>query len=255
MDNIILYLSQNPLYIVLFAMGFLALVTLIVSEIVGRTAKKKGKKASAKQKNAELSPKEKTANDLVNVVDIDNDLLYTKDGYMMGYLRIGNINVELLSVDELHTMTQRLAMSFEGDRGNFDYFTLPSQVNLDLNKDYLKEKHLETDNLGKRKGINLMLQEMTRLSTSGENFEHQHYIQIWRKIGKNVKDTQNELQVRLREFRDRYVQVGIPCEILRDKDIIKMCNLFGNPQQAPYTGSVVSRYELYPVLKDGDVNA
>lgn len=246
MDNIKDILLQNPYYIILFAFGIGAAVILIIGS---RKPSVKKEKDSGKKMAEELTPKEKTANAIVNVLDIDDNFLYTKDGYLIAFLHIGNINIELLGAEELENMTQRLAMSFEGDRGNFDYFTLPSQVNLDPNKDFLKEKHQETEDIGKRKGINLMLQEMTKLSTSGENFEHQHYVKIWKKIGTNVKDTQNELLVRLEEFKERYTQAGIPCEIMRDKDIIKMCNLFGNPLQAPFTGSVISRYESFPIMK------
>ncbi|PNH18540.1 hypothetical protein B6K86_09150 [Lachnospiraceae bacterium] len=250
MRNIIWYLSKNPLYILLFIAGIVALVLLLL--IQHRSGEKDKKNIRKKERNGEqLSPRQKSANAIVNVLDVDDYFLYTKDGYLIGFLRIGNINIELLSREELNTMTQRLAMSFEGDRQNFDYFTLPSQVNLDPNKDFLKEKHQATDDLGKRKGLNLMLQELTILSTSGENFEHQHFIRIWKKIGTNIKDTQNELTIRLGEFRDRYVQAGISCEILRGKDIIKLCNLFGNPQQAPFTGSNISRYESFPILDKG----
>lgn len=197
-----------------------------------------------------MSPRERNASDMVNVQDIDDIYLYTKDGYLITFLRIGNINMELLGKEELAMMTQRLAMSFEGDRDNFDYFTIPSQVDLDPNKDFLKKKYQQTEDIATRRGLNLMLQEMTRLSTSGENFEHQHLIKIWKKIGVNVKDTQNELKVRASEFRERYTQAGISCDVLKDREIIKLCNLFGNPLQAPFTGSSVSRFESYTMLRD-----
>ena len=244
MNNIMLYLMENPLYLLLFALGIAAIVVLIVINRKDKAGE------PAKKEEIVLTPQQKTANSIVNVMDIDENFLYTKDGYLIGFLRLGNINIELLSMDELNIMTQRLAMSFEEDRQDFDYFTIQSQVNLDPNKDFLKEKHQETDDIGKRKGINLMLQEMTRLSTSGENFEHQHYIKVWKKIGTNVKDTQNDLRVRLGEFRERHTQAGIPCMILKDKDIIKMCILFGNPQQAPFIGSTISRYENITILSE-----
>lgn len=207
--------------------------------------------AKNKKSDMQLSLQQKTANDLVNVKDIKDIFLYTKDGYLICYLNTGNINIDLLSQEELATVTQRLAMSFEGDRGNFDYFTLPSQVNLDPTKEYLKSKHQETEDLGKRKGLNYMLREVAYLSTSGENFEHQHYIKIWKKIGPNIKDTQKELTIRINEFRERYMDAGNTCEILRENEIIKMCNLFGNPQQAPYVGmGSNSFYETFTQIRE-----
>lgn len=250
MNSIATYLSRNPLYIVMLAIVGITLAVVACLLLLGRG--ETGKASDGKEAGKpELTPRQKKANDIVNVRDIDENFLYTReDGYLIGYLRIGNLNIELLSTEELEIKTQRLAMSFEGDRKNFDYFTLPSQVNLDPNKDFLKRIHQETEDIGRRKGINLMLQEMTRLSTSGENFEHQHFIKLWCKIGTNIKDTQNELRVRLNEFKERYVQAGIPCEILKDREIIKMCNLFSNPQQAPFTGGNISRYENFTIIKD-----
>ena len=198
----------------------------------------------------ELTRQEETANDLVNVRDIKDIFLYTKNNYIIAYLSLSNINIDLLSEDELEILTQRQAMSFEGDRDNFDYFSLPSQVNLDPTKEYYKQKHQETDDLGKRKGLNLMLQEVTYLSSNGENFEHRHYIKIWKMIGSNLKDTQKELNIRINEFRERYMDAGIICEILRENEIIKMCNLFGNPQQAPYVGGGSNFYETIIQIKE-----
>lgn len=204
-----------------------------------------------KRIDAEIAPSKKTANDMVNVRDIKDIFLYTKDGYLICYLNTGNINIDLLSQEELEAITQRQAMSFEGDKDNFDYFTLPSQVNLDPTKEYLKFKHQETDNLGKRKGLNLMLREVAYLSTSGENFEHQHYIKIWKKIGSNLKDTQKELTIRINEFRDRYMAAGNSCEILKETEIIKMCQLFGNPQQSPYMGvESINFYETFTQIRE-----
>jgi len=198
----------------------------------------KERRSNAANTIEEKTPQQKTANDLVDVKDIKDIFLYTKTGYIIAFLILGNINIDLLSEEELETLTQRQAMSFEGDKDDFDYFTLPSQVNLDPTKEYLKSKHQETEDLGKRKGLSLMLREVTYLSTGGENFEHQHYIKIWKKIGSNLKDTQKELTIRANEFKERYVETGIPCEILKENEIIKMCNLFGNPQQAPYVGNI-----------------
>lgn len=206
--------------------------------------------AEVKKNDVQLTPQQKTANEMVNVRDIKDIFLYTKNGYLICYLNTGNINIDLLSEEELEVVTQRQAMSFEGDKNNFDYFTLPSQVNLDPTKEYLKFKHQETEDLGKRKGLNLMLREVAYLSTSGENFEHQHYIKIWKRIGSNLKDTQKELSIRINEFRDRYMAAGNACEILKETEIIKMCQLFGNPQQAPYMGmGSINFYETFTQIR------
>ena len=165
MNKLVEYLLQNPLYILPFILLPLGILYLAINAI--KKPLKKANKPEVAKEVEELSKERKTANSLVEVADVENCFLYRKDDYILGYLRIGSINLELLSAEELQILTQRLSMSFEGDRDNFDYFTLPSQVNLDPNKDFIKEIRQGTDDIGKRKGLTLMMQEMTRLSTSG----------------------------------------------------------------------------------------
>ncbi len=41
--------------------------------------------------------KENTAQDFINIVDIKDNFLYTRDGYITSYFRIQPISIELLS--------------------------------------------------------------------------------------------------------------------------------------------------------------
>ena len=48
------------------------------------------------KKDKELPLQVKTARDFTNVKDIQGNLLYTRDGYVIGYLRIYPFNLDLL---------------------------------------------------------------------------------------------------------------------------------------------------------------
>lgn len=137
LEAILLYLIQNPLYLLLFVAGIVAMVMLIITKKSEKPViSNSGKKREIEDEGVTIQ--EKTANEMVNVADIEENFLYTKDGYIISFIHLGNINIELLSSEELDIITQRLAMSFEGDRENFDYITIQSQVNLDQNKDFLR---------------------------------------------------------------------------------------------------------------------
>lgn len=60
-----------------------------------------------------------TANEFTNVKDVRDCFLYTKDGYIMTYLRIYPINISLMSLEEKKAKTQVLTASFENDRKDF----------------------------------------------------------------------------------------------------------------------------------------
>lgn len=199
-----------------------------------------------KRKQEEVvPPRVRTANDFVNVRDIKGEFLYTKDDYLFGFLRIYPYNLDLLSLEEKQLKTHLLAASFDGDKGSFDYFTFPREVDLDNYKNYLKEKHkAELDDLGRRRLLLIMMKTAQELSTTGENYEHQHFIKLWQKIvGKHEAEAKHDLRVRLEEFKARYAAAGIKSEIVTDAELIKLCNLFGNSQQV--SNEVIDNNLLY----------
>ena len=181
--------------------------------------------------------RELTANEFVNVKDIHNIFLYTKDNYIFSYLRVYPFNLDLLSQEERKSITNRLAASFDGDRKNFDYCTLPRELDLDKYKGYLKEKRMqEIESLGKKHIIDELIMKATDLSSSNENYEHQHFYKIWKQVNAyvSVAQAEAELKERIVRFRDIYQSVDIMCEILQEKEIIKLCNLYSNSRSANY---------------------
>lgn len=178
-----------------------------------------------------------TANEFVNVKDIHDIFLYTKDNYILCYLRIFPYNLDLLSTEERRTLTNRLAAEFDGDRKNFDYCTLPRELDLDKYKNFLKQKRLEEiESLGKKHIIDGLIMKATELSNDHENYEHQHFYKFWMQVNEYVSKVSAEadLKERVTRFWNMYTEVQIPCEILTEKEIIKLCNLYSNSRSANY---------------------
>lgn len=171
--------------------------------------------------------------DFVEAADAHGIYLYRKDGYVLCYLRIFQYNFDLLSKEEQKAETDKLSAKFRDDRKDFSYFTLPREIDLDGYKNFLKDNHDQEYNLGKRHILANMLMEATRLSTDGNNYEHHHFIRIWKKGPDQIK-VEEELKERITEFKIRYNESGILAEILDERDITKLCNLFGNSLQASF---------------------
>lgn len=178
-----------------------------------------------------------TANEFVNVKDIKDIFLYTKDELIFCYLRIFAFNLELLSLEERRNLTNRLAASFDGDRKNFAYCTLPRELDLDRYKNFLKQTRLsEMNNLGKKHIIDDQIIKATEISGNHENYEHQHFYKFWQQVNEYVSKStaEAELRERITRFRDMYSEVQIKCEILGEREIIKLCNLYSNNRSANY---------------------
>lgn len=193
-----------------------------------------------------------TANQFVNVSDIKGNFLYTKDNMVFGYLRIYPFNKDLLSKEELRAKTQILTSSFESDRKNFSYFAMQREIDLDGQKKDLENKYRsELASVGTRHLLKIMIDELTVLSTSGQNYEHQHYIKLWEPYtSANRPEVEAELKIRLQDFKKRYESIGIATEILGQQEIIKVCSLFASAAQAPFQQlGKNSRYEPMVRLK------
>lgn len=181
----------------------------------------------------EVNNSHKLIRDFIDAADVSDYFLYRKDGYILTYLRVYPFNLNLLTTPEKKAITTNLSASFKDDRNNFIYSTLPRELDLDKYKSLIKKKYQEEINIGKKRILADMLLEGTILSTSGENYEHQHFIKIWKK-GKDKRAVEADLLERIKDFRDIFASVGIYSEILQEQEITKLCNLFGNSLQASY---------------------
>lgn len=194
--------------------------------------------------------KQLTANQLTNVKEIKKSFLYSKDNHIFGYLRVHFYNIDLLSKEERRNKTNMLASAFEGDHKDFAYLSYPREIDLDFYKENLKKKYSEElSNIGKKHILQEMIMEAVEISSNGENYEHQHFIKLWQLIGPDKNDSENQLRNRLEDFKAKFEAAGIHVEILtEEEDIMKLCNLFANTNQAPY--EQYGKNQVYePIMK------
>ncbi len=201
--------------------------------------------------NQDIQTRQMSANQFTNVKDIVGNVLLSKDGYVFAYIRIPSINIDLLPLMEKKAKATNQAASFKDNRSGFAYCSYPREIDLDVYKNDIKNRYRsEMDNRGRQKILQIMLMEATELSTNGENYDHQHFIKIWQKIGNNKTDAEHLVKTRIEEMKVRYESIGVPAEILKDADIVKMCNMYANSLQAPYdVDNTQYVYETITTLK------
>lgn len=176
-----------------------------------------------------------TANEFTNVKDVQGIYLYTKDGYIMSYLIIPYFNIELLPDQEKLSRTKALTASMNAEQKNFAYHTFPREIDLDNYKENLKKKYQsELSNLGMKHLLEEMIREALEMVSNGENYEHQHFIKLWQKVGSDKLESERKLKQKIEDICVRYNAIGIQARIIKDQEILRMCNLYGNSIQAPY---------------------
>lgn len=189
-----------------------------------------------------------SSRDFVDAADVRGQFLYRKDGYILTYLRIYPYNLELMGKAERAGVTNSLSATFKDDRKDWTYLSLPREIDMDKYKVNLKERYQQEMVIGKRQLLNMMMEQCAGLIMNGNNYEHQHFIGIWR-LGSVTERTKVEeaLSIRIKEFETRYRNVGIECEILQESEIVKLCNLFGNSIHASH--ELVDASTLYsPIM-------
>ena len=72
-----------------------------------------------------------TVNQYTNVKDIKETFLYTKNGYLMAYIKVNKINIALLRKEEKRGKSDQLAASFGEDRNDFMYVSYPREIDID----------------------------------------------------------------------------------------------------------------------------
>ncbi|HEX2926218.1 MAG TPA: hypothetical protein VHP38_08180 [Ruminiclostridium sp.] len=181
----------------------------------------KGSKDSRNKTREEL-----TAQEFVNVKDITDKYLYTRDGLVFSYIRIYPISPDLLSRREKRTLTRQLTAELSAETEKFGFLALSRPVDISpLVKEY-SELLSDSNDPVQKEILKSEMQAMSNYALSGEVVERQFYIKIWDKFSEGVE---NELQKRCFTLLGYFTSSNINGEILAEEDIIRLSNLITNP--------------------------
>lgn len=187
-----------------------------------------------------------TSNLLVDVKDIKNDCLYTKSGYLIKFLKFEPFNINLMSDKELETIVEAIAAGFRGNNLHFELMAYSREINMDTYKADIAEKILEEISDAERKVVlEIMKEEAIELSSSGDNFEQEFVLKIWKKAGKDPARTIFDLQQQIKEIKDCFSEGKMKTDLMTDVEITKLCNLFSNNSQAQYEEIHNMNLEVY----------
>ncbi len=173
------------------------------------------------------------ANELTDVEDIKNGLLYTKSGYVIGYLRLFPINISLLSEREKETLCKTLCSEFRPEKEHFIIFAIPRTVDMEIYINSLIEKESsEINNPQRKKLLKVLIREASKQVVNSTNYEHQFFLRVWAKCDLNDKSSEKRVAERLNEMMNRYMSIQNICKTLNDTEILKINNLYNNNSTA-----------------------
>ena len=197
-----------------------------------------------KKKN-KIDNKKETAQDFVNVKDIKDKFLYTRDEKIISYIQINPIDINLLSKREKQTLARTLTAELTSERKTFKFIAVSRPVDI---SPLLTEYQNIISNTTNQKQKELLRHEIYSISNfalSGEVVERQFYIMLWEDYEEGIE---RDILKRAMEFASKLESSSIKCSILTENKIVRLCNLINNPA---YTNIEDTSFEpTIPFLKD-----
>lgn len=187
---------------------------------------KKKQQKEEKKKKEEQAIQQKRIQDLINVSDIEDGILYTKDNYLMGYISVEPVNISLLSNNEKRRKRDLLKEKLNVEE-EFEFIKLSKSADLSRQINYLQGLARECDNHLKKMALLESIRATSKYSQQGEMVENQFYY-IFR-MKNNDNRSARELKDKLTDFINKLTECEIKAYILNDMEVTQVCNLFCNP--------------------------
>ena len=199
-----------PIIIILICIGGLFFLS-----IAGKS------KSTSKDNGKEIS-----AQDFINVADIADHVLYTRDNYCISYIRLQPPMSSLWSRREKRMKTNTLVAEVSKDRQPWILTAVSRPMDISQLINQYRQLRDDTDNPVRKQLLKQEMNELQKKVGGGEAIERQFYIKVWTQ---NKEGAEIELLERARQIVSAYESIGITGQILKKPDIIRFCNLVHNP--------------------------
>jgi len=201
------------------------IIVILLCVVAGATTfffMKKNKKIN----KSELSNAQITANEFINVKDIKDRFLYTRDGQIIVYIKINPISIDLFSDTEKEQMCRALTAELSSTKKPFKFLAVSRPVDISPLISEYTQLLSETNDQKQKELLRNEMMVMSNYAISGEVIERQFYIMLWDKYQEGIE---KDLLKEAHEFVSKLENSNISCGIIGEKEIIRLCNLVNNP--------------------------
>ncbi|MGV8146773.1 MAG: hypothetical protein ACLKAK_12995 [Alkaliphilus sp.] len=180
-----------------------------------------------KYKSEANTPKSQTtANEFINVKDINDRFLYTRDGQIIVYIKINPISIDLFSDAEKEQICNVLTAELSSIKKPFKFLAVSRPVDISpLINEYTKLLS-ETNNQKQKELLRNEMMVMSNYATTGEVVERKFYIMLW---DKHMQNSEADMLKEANEFASKLTSGNTSCDILEEQEIVRLCNLINNP--------------------------
>ena len=201
------------------------IIMLIVTLVGGGILLLVVKNTKPKARTNEESQSLKTAQDFINVKNINGKFLYTKDGTTIVFVRIQGVSIDLYSKSEKNSLIRQLTTELSEINYPFKFMAVSRPVDI---SPLIHEMTGELRNADdKRKELlRHEIYQMSSFALSGEIVERQFYISLW---DKTDHDNDKDLLKRANLLTEKFTSNGVGADVIDEKEIVRLLNLVNNP--------------------------
>lgn len=193
----------------------------------------------------------RTIRDWFPIEDINNSIMYRKDGYLVSALRIEPVNTSLMSKSEEISRIELLGEVLSGIDIDYQFLFLPKPIDMDKFINYLEDlKKQETDDLF-RLILNDEIQNATEKQISGEIMERLYYMLIAQPAGKNIRQSELEIISRIKDIVNLLYAARLEASICKDDELRNIQFLFFNQKHAAIERAPERDYLYPPIYEKG----
>ena len=177
-------------------------------------------------KSNQISEKQKTAQEFVNVKDIHDNFLYTRDGQIIAYIKIHPISIDLFSDSEKEQISKVLTAELSSVQKPFKFLAVSRPVDITPLVNEYQSLLSETTDQKQKELLRNEIMEISNFATSGEVIERNFFIMVWSRYREGVE---SDLIKESKEMILKFESVNISSDIIKEQEIVRLCNLINNP--------------------------
>ena len=172
---------------------------------------------------------ENSANEEINVLDIKNNYIFTRDNLIISIIKINSINMQLFSDKELQQKVTDITSELSSENNEFKFFSISRPVDVGSLIDDLREKLNNTENPKIKMILKKNINETLKLTMTGEVIERQNFMIIYDQYTDNAE---KDLLKRAIDLINKFENCDIKAELLDENLLIQLCNSFTNVNYA-----------------------
>lgn len=165
--------------------------------------------------------KQKSCNEEINILDIKNNVIYTRDNYVIMALKLNAINIQLFSKRELNQKVKEITSELASDLKELKFLSISRPVDVTDLVEKLRGILSKSESQKQKNLLKQNIRETIRLTITGDVVERQNFITIF---DKNSDMVEKELLKRAMDMVNNFGNCGIKVDILNEQELIQLCN-------------------------------